>query len=70
MQSAPAEVDQAFVSVKVITTRSTPDDFSVSVTRATNTQNQVVPQDFAALDKVQWQIREDFSHFTGQAVRD
>lgn len=60
MQNAPTEVNEAFVSVKVITTRSTPDNFGVSVTRAANTQNQVVPQDFAALDKVQWQIREDF----------
>jgi hypothetical protein len=61
MQRDPAQVGQAYVSVKIVTTRNTPDDFGGLVTRATNTQNHVEPRDFVALDPVQWSIREDFA---------
>lgn len=60
MQSDPLHAEQAYVSIKVVTTKNTPGDFGRLVTRATNTQNQVEPRDFVALDPVQWTIREDF----------
>lgn len=60
MQTDPAIAGRAYVAVKVVTTRSCPPDFGMMVTRATNTQNQVEPRDFVALDPVQWSIREDF----------
>jgi AIPR protein len=52
---------QAYVGVKVVTTRNTPADFGLLVTKATNTQNHVEPRDFVALDPTQWEIREDFT---------
>jgi hypothetical protein len=61
MQRDPGQVGQAYVSVKIVTTGHTPDDFGGRVTRATNTQNHVEPRDFVALDPVQWSIREDFA---------
>lgn len=61
MQEAPEQAAQAYVSLKIVTTRNTSGNFGESVTRATNTQNQVERRDFAALDRVQWQIREDFT---------
>lgn len=61
MQRNPDEASQAYVSVKVVTTKNCPNDFGTAVTRATNTQNQVVPRDFVALDASQWAIRQDFA---------
>lgn len=61
IQRDPGQVGQAYVSVKIVTTRNTPGDFGGMVTRATNTQNHVEPRDFVALDPVQWSIREDFA---------
>jgi hypothetical protein len=61
MRRDPGQADRAYVSVKVVTTRNTPTDFSLLVTKATNTQNRVEPRDFVALDPVQWEIREDFT---------
>jgi hypothetical protein len=61
MRIDAAKASQAYVSVKVVTTRNTPPDFGPTVTRATNTQNQVEARDFVALDPVQRDIREDFT---------
>ncbi|GGQ07428.1 AIPR family protein [Streptosporangium pseudovulgare] len=61
MQKDPEKVSEAFVTVKVVTTKNCPDDFGQEVTRATNTQNQVVSRDFVALDRAQWAIRLDFT---------
>jgi hypothetical protein len=48
------------VSVKVISTRDSPDDFGSAITKATNTQNRVEPRDFAALDPMQAILRKEF----------
>ncbi|MGH3495119.1 MAG: AIPR family protein, partial [Sciscionella sp.] len=61
MRRNPDQAGQAYVSVKVVTTRNTAPDFGLLVTKATNTQNRVEPRDFVALDPVQWDIREDFT---------
>ncbi|HEX3965129.1 MAG TPA: AIPR family protein [Trebonia sp.] len=61
MQNNEPQASRAYVSIKVVTTENCPPDFGRSVTRATNTQNQVEPRDFVALDPVQWAIREDFA---------
>ena len=61
MQKEPGKASEAFVTVKVVTTKNCPDDFGQAVTRATNTQNQVVSRDFVALDPTQWAIRQDFA---------
>jgi hypothetical protein len=61
MRRDPDQAGQAYVSVKVVTTRNTAPDFGLLVTKATNTQNRVEPRDFVALDPVQWDIREDFT---------
>ena len=55
-----AMAGQGYVGVKIITTKNCPDDFSVNVTRNTNTQNRVERRDFVALDPIQESIREDF----------
>ncbi|GGK71800.1 hypothetical protein Sme01_08870 [Sphaerisporangium melleum] len=58
----PEATAEAFVSVKIITTRNTPAEFGRSVTRATNTQNRVERRDIiVALDPKQTLIREDFA---------
>ena len=61
MRRDPDQAGQAYVSVKVVTTRNTPPDFGILVTKATNTQNRVEARDFVALDQAQWDIREDFA---------
>ncbi len=61
MQSHAEAVTSAYISIKVVTTKNCPEDFGRAVTRATNTQNQVVPRDFVALDPTQWNIRQDFT---------
>jgi hypothetical protein len=48
------------VWVRMISLESAPPDFASAVTKATNTQNQVVDRDFVALDTNQTRLREDF----------
>ncbi|MDX6741154.1 AIPR family protein [Actinocorallia sp. A-T 12471] len=60
MQKDPNATSEAFVTIKIVTTKNCPDDFGDAVTEATNTQNQVIPRDFVALDRIQWEIRQDF----------
>ncbi|MBG0816059.1 AIPR family protein [Planomonospora sp. ID82291] len=62
MRRAADMASQAYVGVKVITTRHCPDGFGTTVTRTTNTQNQVERRDIVvALDPVQSAVREDFA---------
>jgi hypothetical protein len=49
----------AYVNVRFISLEGVPDDFASDVTRATNTQNRVLPRDFVALDPEQERIRTD-----------
>jgi hypothetical protein len=53
-------LQDAQVSVKVITTTNSPGSFGQEITEATNTQNRVEAQDFAALDSTQAEIRNEF----------
>ncbi|MEU8143162.1 AIPR family protein [Nonomuraea sp. NPDC048901] len=62
MRSDPGAAGNAFVGVKVITTKDCPEGFGLTVTRATNTQNRVERRDIVvALDPAQAAIREDFA---------
>jgi AIPR protein len=61
MQKNSEVAGEGYVGVKIITTKNCPDDFSVNVTRNTNTQNRVERRDFVALDPAQEKIREDFT---------
>jgi hypothetical protein len=61
MQRDPDAATDGYVGVKIITTEKCPDDFGIAVTRTTNTQNRVERRDFAALDKVQEDIQDDFA---------
>jgi hypothetical protein len=66
MQREPGTAADGYVGVKVVTTENCPDDFGIAVTRTTNTQNSVERRDFAALDRVQEDIRDDFALTLGK----
>lgn len=53
-----SDVEDAFVTVRVISTENRDEDFESSVTRYTNTQNQVGGREFVALDPWQQEIRD------------
>lgn len=55
----PEALESAEVFVKFISLEKCPDDFSVRVTRATNTQNKVDNRDFVSLDPVQERLRRE-----------
>ncbi|MFI1430904.1 AIPR family protein [Streptomyces lydicus] len=57
---SPNALEGAKVMVRIIVVQDAPKGFAQRVTLATNTQNRIEPQDFAALDPVQTRIREDF----------
>lgn len=59
-QQTPDVVSRARISVRIISLTDCPEGFDHAVTRTTNTQNKVEPQDFIALEKVQQQLRDDF----------
>lgn len=61
IRKAADEVDvaDAYVPVRVISLKDTPDEFSVEVTRNTNTQNSLSAIDFASLDLNQERIRRE-----------
>ncbi|MFF2475071.1 AIPR family protein [Streptomyces sp. NPDC058066] len=59
----PNALENARVMVRIIVVQDAPDGFAQRVTLATNTQNRIEPQDFAALDPVQTRIREEFKLF-------
>ncbi|MGK5532396.1 AIPR family protein [Streptomyces sp. URMC 129] len=59
-QQTPDVVTRARIGVRIISLTDCPEGFDHDVTRTTNTQNKVEPQDFIALEKVQQQLRDDF----------
>ncbi|GDY33038.1 AIPR family protein [Gandjariella thermophila] len=60
MRQAPDTAGAARVWVRLISLENCPNGFATDVTRATNTQNRVEGQDFAALDETQARLRDDF----------
>ncbi|MEQ4208861.1 AIPR family protein [Actinopolymorpha sp. B9G3] len=61
LRTAPGKVGAGKVWVRVISLEDCPPGFASDVTRATNTQNRVEPQDYAALDSEQERLREEFA---------
>ncbi|WP_435172459.1 AIPR family protein [Gordonia hongkongensis] len=51
-------LDDAYVTVRVISTENRAEDFESNVTRYTNTQNQVGGREFVALDPWQQELRD------------
>jgi len=54
-----AALEKARVQIRVISLGGTPDGFSISVTNANNTQNDLSPVDFVAADGTQERIRKE-----------
>jgi hypothetical protein len=50
---------EAWVSVRFISLEGAPEGLASDITRATNTQNRVLPRDFVALDPEQERLRTD-----------
>ncbi|WP_433165376.1 AIPR family protein [Kribbella sp. CA-247076] len=59
-------LDDAYVSVRVISIRDSHPGFANAVTMNTNTQNSIEPRDYVALDPTQIAIREDFKLSLGK----
>lgn len=55
----PDQVQQGRVNVRFISLGNCPEDFSIQLTRAANTQNRIERRDFAALDPEQDRLRRD-----------
>lgn len=55
----PDAVENAEIFIKFISLENCPNDFSVRVTRATNTQNKVENRDFVSLDPTQEKLRRE-----------
>lgn len=60
METAPEQVANATVGIKIICLEGSPDGFGTTVTRAMNTQNAMVLQDYVALDEKQQRLAMDF----------
>ncbi|UOE19327.1 AIPR family protein [Thermobifida halotolerans] len=60
MEQDPQQTARAYVGIKLISLEGCPPDFAELVTQGTNTQNEVKPQDFVALDPLQRGLRDDF----------
>ncbi|WP_432047925.1 AIPR family protein [Streptomyces asiaticus] len=56
----PEAVADAYVTVRIISVKDSPEGFDRDITEATNTQNHMERRDFIAIDEVQSRIREDF----------
>jgi hypothetical protein len=75
---SPDQVAKALVSIRFISLESCPEDFSLRVTRSTNTQNRIDSRDFVSLDtENQERIRTElqlegveYVYKTGYSVRD
>ncbi len=57
----PDSLVNARVNVRLISLANCPEEFSVQLTRAANTQNRIERRDFAALDPEQERLRRDLS---------
>jgi AIPR protein len=55
----PEIVSGAYVTIRIISLESSPDDFAKSVTKYNNTQNRIDRRDFVALDAEQERIRTE-----------
>jgi hypothetical protein len=55
----PESLQDAWVSVRLVSLEDCPAGFAEAVTRATNTQNSITNRDFAALDEHQRRLRRD-----------
>lgn len=55
----PQSVQEALVSVRLVSLEGCPTEFAEAITRATNTQNSITNRDFAALDEHQRRLRRD-----------
>jgi len=55
----PAQLEKARVFVRFIALENCPESFSLSVTRATNTQNKIDKRDFISLDPEQERIKTE-----------
>ncbi|BAY30592.1 hypothetical protein NIES2107_24370 [Nostoc carneum NIES-2107] len=55
------KVNQAKVFIKLISLENCPPNFSLTITKATNTQNKVENRDFISLDPLQEKIKIDFA---------
>jgi hypothetical protein len=55
----PESLQDAWVSVRLVSLEDCPPGFAEAITRATNTQNSITNRDFAALDEHQRRLRRD-----------
>jgi hypothetical protein len=55
----PSSIEEAWVSVRLISLEGCPPKFAEAITRATNTQASIVNRDFAALDEHQRRLRRE-----------
>ncbi|WP_435113004.1 AIPR family protein [Nocardiopsis synnemataformans] len=60
METSPEQVANATVGIKIICLEGSPEGFGATVTRAMNTQNAMVLQDYVALDEKQQRLAMDF----------
>jgi hypothetical protein len=75
---SPDQVAKAFVLIRFISLENCPEDFSLRVTRSTNTQNKIDSRDFVSLDtdnqeriRTELQLEGiDYVYKTGYSVRD
>ena len=61
-KSEGADLKEVFVHMRIISLAGTPESFSVDVTTANNTQNDLSPVDFVAGDSNQDRIRREAAH--------
>lgn len=54
------KLEEAYVSIKIISLKDAPDDFSSKITIASNTQNKIESSDFISIDPKQEIIEEKF----------
>ncbi|WP_192579898.1 AIPR family protein [Micromonospora sp. AMSO31t] len=66
MKQKPETAARGQVIVRLISLEKCPEGFGLEVTQKTNTQNQVESRDFAALDRDQTRLREDFAISLGK----
>lgn len=54
------KLEEAYISIKIISLKDAPDDFSSKITIASNTQNKIESSDFISIDPKQEIIEEKF----------
>jgi AIPR protein len=74
----PEQVEKAGVSIRFISLKSCPEDFTTCVTKATNTQNRIDSRDFVSLDgdnqeriRIELQLEDiEYTYKAGYTIRD